>query len=224
MRISRYSFRFCLCRRRPFRYTARRQPKAKAARVDGSGANRGTAVEGRPPLGGLLPRLLPGPGIDDQWHIWYKAYDPITATTATVTSCYARSKDGIHWKKPSLGIYSLQRRQEQQHSRVRHSWRLRVSRRAGARGRAIQGRGRSNNTPVSSGGSTAHVARRHPLEMARRALAQEKLRHADRLHPRRQRLSALRADVERSGVYRGYRMVGYTESATFGGFPIRWSS
>jgi hypothetical protein len=46
--------------------------------------------------------------IDDKWHLWYDAYDRKYRTDNDSYSCYARSKDGIHWQKPSLGIYPYQ--------------------------------------------------------------------------------------------------------------------
>lgn len=44
--------------------------------------------------------------LGEKWHLWYDAYDRNYRTDNDCYSCYARSKDGIHWEKPSLGIYS----------------------------------------------------------------------------------------------------------------------
>ena len=44
--------------------------------------------------------------IENQWHLWYNAYDHGYRTDADCYFCYARSKDGIHWAKPSLGVFS----------------------------------------------------------------------------------------------------------------------
>jgi hypothetical protein len=44
--------------------------------------------------------------IGDQWHLWYGAYDHDYRSDSDCYFCYARSKDGVHWEKPSLGIYS----------------------------------------------------------------------------------------------------------------------
>ena len=44
--------------------------------------------------------------IGDQWHLWYSAFDHTYQTDNDVHLCYARSDDGISWEKPSLGIYS----------------------------------------------------------------------------------------------------------------------
>ena len=45
--------------------------------------------------------------IGDQWHLWYIAYDRnCRIGSEDRYLCYARSKDGIRWEKPSLGIYS----------------------------------------------------------------------------------------------------------------------
>ena len=42
----------------------------------------------------------------NQWHLWYDAYDGNYRTDNDCYSCYAQSRDGVHWEKPSLGIYS----------------------------------------------------------------------------------------------------------------------
>ena len=44
--------------------------------------------------------------IGDQWHMWYVACDKDYRTDNDGHFCYARSKDGVHWEKPSLGICS----------------------------------------------------------------------------------------------------------------------
>ena len=44
--------------------------------------------------------------IGRQWHIWYEAHDRNYRSDSDSYSCHAQSRDGIHWKKPSLGIYS----------------------------------------------------------------------------------------------------------------------
>ncbi len=43
--------------------------------------------------------------IGDQWHLWYVAFDR-DCRDGDCYLCYARSKDGIRWEKPALGIYS----------------------------------------------------------------------------------------------------------------------
>jgi hypothetical protein len=48
--------------------------------------------------------------IGDQWHLWYDAYDRNYRNDADCYSCYAQSKDGVHWQKPALGIYTYQGR------------------------------------------------------------------------------------------------------------------
>ena len=37
------------------------------------------------------------------WHMWYEAYDHNYKTDADGYLCYARSTDGVDWEKPSLG-------------------------------------------------------------------------------------------------------------------------
>lgn len=46
--------------------------------------------------------------IGNDWHLWYDSYDHNYRDDNDCYSCYARSKDGVHWEKPSLGIYSYQ--------------------------------------------------------------------------------------------------------------------
>jgi hypothetical protein len=54
-------------------------------------------------MGILLDQVLK---IGDQWHMWYAAFDHDYRDDNDCHFCYARSKDGVHWEKPSLGIYS----------------------------------------------------------------------------------------------------------------------
>lgn len=43
------------------------------------------------------------------YRMWYECYDAAGWPTSDDTSfCYAESKDGIHWDKPSLGLFSYQ--------------------------------------------------------------------------------------------------------------------
>jgi hypothetical protein len=45
----------------------------------------------------------------DRYRMWYECYDVDGWPTADDTSfCYAESTDGIHWKKPELGLVSYQ--------------------------------------------------------------------------------------------------------------------
>lgn len=44
--------------------------------------------------------------IGEEWHLWYVAFDHNYKSDLDLYFCYARSKDGVHWEKPSLGIYS----------------------------------------------------------------------------------------------------------------------
>ncbi len=46
--------------------------------------------------------------IGDQWHMWYSSNDRNYHDDDDTYLCYARSEDGVHWEKPSLGIYSYQ--------------------------------------------------------------------------------------------------------------------
>src|SRR5512141_2314037 len=44
--------------------------------------------------------------IGGQWHLWYVAFDQSYSNDNDCYFCYARSPDGVHWKKPVLGIHS----------------------------------------------------------------------------------------------------------------------
>ncbi|MBN2292645.1 MAG: hypothetical protein JXM70_09480 [Pirellulales bacterium] len=46
--------------------------------------------------------------VGNDWHLWYDSYDRNYRDDNDCYSCYACSKDGVHWKKPPLGIYSYQ--------------------------------------------------------------------------------------------------------------------
>jgi len=40
----------------------------------------------------------------DTWNLWYGSYDLDYKFDSDAYLCYARSKDGIHWEKPELGL------------------------------------------------------------------------------------------------------------------------
>jgi hypothetical protein len=42
--------------------------------------------------------------IGDQWHMWYGSYDHSYRNDADGHFCYARSRDGVTWEKPNLGL------------------------------------------------------------------------------------------------------------------------
>jgi predicted GH43/DUF377 family glycosyl hydrolase len=43
--------------------------------------------------------------VGDAWHMWYVAFDAATYRSDTdYTVCYAKSADGVHWERPSLGL------------------------------------------------------------------------------------------------------------------------
>ncbi len=41
---------------------------------------------------------------DNVWHMWYNSYDLQYQYDCDAYLCYARSTDGLHWEKPSLGL------------------------------------------------------------------------------------------------------------------------
>ena len=46
---------------------------------------------------------------EDMYRMWYECYDvPGWPTDDDTSFCYAESKDGIHWTKPELGLFSYQ--------------------------------------------------------------------------------------------------------------------
>src|SRR4051812_40768456 len=42
--------------------------------------------------------------IGDDWHMWYDAYDHNYKNDADGHLCYAKSRDGVTWEKPRLGL------------------------------------------------------------------------------------------------------------------------
>ena len=40
----------------------------------------------------------------DGWHMWYEAYDHTYRDDNDSFQCYARSKDGVQWERPNLGL------------------------------------------------------------------------------------------------------------------------
>ena len=43
--------------------------------------------------------------IGNQWHLWYVAFDQSYGSDNDCHFCYARSRDGVHWEKPEIGLY-----------------------------------------------------------------------------------------------------------------------
>lgn len=56
--------------------------------------------------------VMKEPGVIDKqakYRMWYEAYDvPGWPTTDDTSFCYAESRDGVHWTKPSLGRFEYQ--------------------------------------------------------------------------------------------------------------------
>jgi hypothetical protein len=44
--------------------------------------------------------------INQQWHMWYSSFDHRYKDDNDTYACYARSTDGVHWQRPSLGVVS----------------------------------------------------------------------------------------------------------------------
>jgi hypothetical protein len=42
------------------------------------------------------------------FHMWYHAYGPPGGPAEGAHAAYARSRDGIHWEKPALGLFALE--------------------------------------------------------------------------------------------------------------------
>jgi hypothetical protein len=42
--------------------------------------------------------------VGDVWHLWYECYDRTYKNDADGFLCYARSRDGVKWEKPNLGL------------------------------------------------------------------------------------------------------------------------
>jgi hypothetical protein len=42
--------------------------------------------------------------VNEQWHMWYTSYDHTYKGDADSFFCYACSNDGVHWERPDLGL------------------------------------------------------------------------------------------------------------------------
>lgn len=160
--------------------------------------------------------------VGDVWHLWYESYDRTYKSDADGFLCYARSRDGVKWEKPNLGLVEY----------------------GGNRNNNIL---LSGKTMGGVHGHTVFVDERAP-ETERFKIVFAKLKKgewwvfggtsADGIHWNigEQPLLARNSDTQTvcfrdgdvyrlyvrmwtGGVYRGKRAVGYSESREFGKFP-----
>jgi hypothetical protein len=159
--------------------------------------------------------------IGEQWHLWYDSYDRDYRNDNDCYSCYARSKDGIHWDKPSLGIYAYHGSKDNNILGFgTHSFTVFYDKSALPieRFKAIGVRlGKNTGGGWWVYGATSPDGLHwkwsdKPLLNKNSDTANVCIRDGNvyRLYVRM---------WSGPGTYAGYRMVGYSESSTFGAFP-----
>jgi len=155
--------------------------------------------------------------IGDEWHLWYVAFDHSYRTDNDCYFCYARSKDGVHWEKPSLGIYSYMGSTDNNILMFGYNICSIIHDEKAPPAERFKGVGAHQ---VGSQwwvfGATSPDGLRwnvldEPLLRKNSDTGNICIRDGDvyRLYVR----------MWSGGDYQGYRMVGYTESPTFGDFP-----
>ena len=159
--------------------------------------------------------------VKGRWHIWYTSFDHHYRDDNDSYFCYARSKDGVHWEKPPLGLVAYDQRKNNNILSFGHnvgSVFLDEKAPAAERFKALAIRMVKGDVV----GLWRNFAGRDSLEMAARAVAEEELRHGKRVHSRRQRLSALRANVERPPyLFRAIAWLVTPSRPRLARFPIR---
>jgi hypothetical protein len=157
--------------------------------------------------------------IDDQWHMWYTACDHNYKDDNDCYFCYAQSKDGIHWEKPSLGIYAYQGSTDNNILGFGiHGVTVFLDKNAPAteQFKAVGVRQPSGSHQWWIYGATSPDGIQwawleEPLLKKNSDTANVCIRDSEvyRLYVR----------MWTEGIFAGKRVVGYTESATFGSFP-----
>jgi hypothetical protein len=157
--------------------------------------------------------------IGDRWQMWYSSCDHNYRDDNDSYLCYARSDDGSHWTKPNLGIYSY------------------------------RGSKANNILMFGTHGVTVFVDENAPADERFKAVGVRMDRargewpiygaaSPDGIHWRWRKKPLLPKNSDTAnicfhdgnvyrlyvrmwsgGLYAGHRIVGYTESATFGAFP-----
>ena len=156
------------------------------------------------------------------WHLWYEAYDHNYKTDSDGYLCYARSDDGVKWEKPNLGLVEYGGNRENNiviagpplggvHG---HTAFMDPAAPAAERFKLVFTRWINHEWQVYGGASPDGIRwtlGETPL-LARNSDTQTVcFRDGDfyRLYVR----------MWSQGLFTGQRLVGYTESKAFGGFP-----
>ncbi len=157
--------------------------------------------------------------IGDIWHLWYAAYDHNYKTDNDCYFCYARSTDGVHWEKPLLGIYSYNDSTDNNILLFGLNLSSFIFDEKAPPEQRFMGVGAHQfveNGPWWVVGATSPDGIHwktldEPLLKKNSDTANVCIRdgHIYRLYVR----------MWSDGDFKGYRIVGYTESSTFGNFP-----
>lgn len=157
------------------------------------------------------------------WHMWYGAYDHNYKSDADGYLCYARSEDGVKWEKPKLGLVEYNGNKNNNiviagppiggvHG---HTVFLDPTAPAAERFKLVFTKGDGNRGWLVAGGTSPDGIRWKLIDKLLLA------RNSDT-----QTVCFRDGDVYRmyvrmwsKGVFSGQRLVGYTESKTFGDFP-----
>jgi hypothetical protein len=164
--------------------------------------------------------------IGNQWHLWYVAFDHGYRSDNDCYFCYARSKDGVHWEKPSLGIYSYKGSTDNNillfgfnfcsfifDEKAPPAQRFKA---VGASERKTAG------SPVLDGGPWWIYGATSPDGIRWTVLDEPLLKKnsdTGNICLRDGNVYRLYLRMWSGGDFSGVRMVGYAESATFGKFP-----
>ncbi|MBN2294114.1 MAG: hypothetical protein JXM70_16930 [Pirellulales bacterium] len=164
--------------------------------------------------------------IGDQWHLWYVAFDHDYRTDNDCYFCYARSKDGVHWEKPSLGIYSYKGNTDNNillsgfnFCSFIYDEKAPLEERFKAVGASERETGGS---PVRGGGRWWVFGATSPDGIHWKVIDEPLLKKnsdTGNICILDGNLYRLYVRMWSGGDFAGYRIVGYTESPTFGAFP-----
>ena len=209
-------------------------PLSAATAAEGEGTPVLTVLQrtAEPLLKADRPWESMGIGLDqvlrtgDEWHLWYVAFDHDYRSDNDCYFCYARSKDGVHWEKPSVGISSYKGSTDNNillsgfnfcsffvDDKAPPAERFKA---VGASQRRTAG------SPVLDGTAWWVYGATSPDGIRWKVIDEPLLKKNS---------DTANICIPDGGVYRlyvrmwsggdfwGYRIVGYTESATFGAFP-----
>jgi hypothetical protein len=156
------------------------------------------------------------------WHMWYSAYDHNYKTDADGYLCYARSADGLKWEKPNLGLVEYGGNKDNNiliagppiggvHG---HTVFLDPSAPAAERFKLVFTKNVNGGWLVAGGTSPdgIHWKLIDKLLLARNSDTQTVCFRDGEVYRMYVRMWS-------KGVFSGQRLVGYTESKTFGDFP-----